>query len=151
MSQAKTKAPAKKSAKAPAKAAAKQGDERRVAPRKELSPINVSYITSLTDFARIARNCEIVEASKTGLLLLIKREDLIPVSLRKNLTLDALIGENIFMHLEDMNLEISGSIARTQLLGKKGFHVAIDYSEDAPEYWRECLMDLLPIPGELEE
>ena len=151
MSRPKTKSPAKARGKGPAKNLAKQEDERRIAPRKELSPINVSYITSLTDFARIAKNCEIVEASATGLLVLIKREDLIPASLRKNLTLDALIGESIFMHLEDMNLEISGSIARTQLLGKAGFHVAIDYSEDAPEYWRECLMDLLPSPGELEE
>lgn len=123
---------------------------RRVAPRKEVTPINVSYITSLSDFTKIAKNCEIVEASATGLLLLIKREDLLPSTLRKTLSLDLLLGESIFMHLEDMNLEISGSIARTQLLGKKGFHVAIDYSEDAPEYWRECLMDLLPIPGEFE-
>jgi len=123
---------------------------RRVAPRKEVTPINVAYITSLADFTKIARNCEIVEASATGLLLLIKREDLLPSSLRKTLNLDMLLGENIFMHLEDMNLEISGKIARTQLLGKKGFHVAVDYSADAPEYWRECLMDLLPIPGELE-
>jgi hypothetical protein len=132
------------------KTKARPRQNRRVAPRKEVSPINVSYITSLADFTRIARNCEIVEASATGLLLLIKREDLIPSSLRKNLSLEVLVGENIFMHLEDMNLEISGTIARTQLLGKKGFHLAIDYSEDAPEYWRECLMDLLPIPGELE-
>jgi hypothetical protein len=124
---------------------------RRVAPRKEVTPVNVSYITSLSDFTKIAKNCEIVEASATGLLLLIKREDLLPTTLRKNLSLDLLVGESIFMHLEDMNLEISGSIARTQLLGKKGFHVAVDYSEDAPEYWRECLMDLLPVPGELEE
>jgi hypothetical protein len=123
---------------------------RRVAPRKEVSPINVSYITSLSDFTKIARNCEIVEASATGLLLLVKREDLLPATLRKNLNLDILLGESIFMHLADMNLEISGSIARTQLLGKKGFHIAIDYSDDAPEYWRECLMDLLPVPGELE-
>lgn len=123
---------------------------RRVAPRKELTPINVSYITSLSDFTKIAKNCEIIEASATGLLLLIKREDLLPPQLRKTLSLDLLLGENIFMHLEDMNLEISGSVARTKLLGKKGFHLAIDYSEDAPEYWRECLMDLLPIPGELE-
>ncbi|WP_413289266.1 hypothetical protein [Bdellovibrio sp. HCB337] len=110
----------------------------------------MAYITSLADFTKIAKNCEIVEASATGLLLLIKREDLLPSSLRQSLNLDVLLGESIFMHLEDMNLEISGSIARTQLLGKKGFHVAVDYSEDAPEYWRECLMDLLPIPGELE-
>jgi len=123
---------------------------KRVAPRKEVSPIHVSYVTSLDDFAKIAKNCEIVEASATGLLLLIKRDDLIPTALRKNLTLDCLIGDRVFMHLEEMNLEISGVIKRTQLLGKKGFYVAIDYSEEAPEYWRECLMDLLPTPGELD-
>ncbi|MGZ3743005.1 MAG: hypothetical protein ACXWRA_04010 [Pseudobdellovibrionaceae bacterium] len=132
------------------KTKAKAIPNRRVAPRKELFPINVSYITSLSDFTKIAKNCEIVEASATGLLLLIKREDLLPSSLRKTLSLDLLLGESIFMHLEDMNLEISGSVARTQLLGKKGFYIAIDYSEDAPEYWRECLMDLLPTPGEIE-
>lgn len=123
---------------------------RRVAPRKEVTPIHVSYVTSLDDFAKIAKNCEITEASATGLLLLIKREDIIPQALRKNLSLDALIGDRVFMHLEEMNLEVSGVITRTQLSGKKGFYVAIDYSEDAPEYWRECLMDLLPAPGELE-
>jgi hypothetical protein len=124
---------------------------KRIAPRKEVTPIHVSYMTSLDDFAKIAKNCEIVEASSSGLLLLIKRDDLIPTALRKNLTLDVLIGDRVFMHLDDMNLEISGVIKRTKLLGKKGFHVAVDYSEDAPEYWRECLMDLLPTPGEFEE
>jgi hypothetical protein len=123
---------------------------RRVAPRKEVTPIQVSYLTSLDDFAKIAKNCEITEASSSGLLLLIKREDIIPQALRKTLSLDALIGDRVFMHLEEMNLEVSGVITRTQLSGKKGFYVAIDYSEDAPEYWRECLMDLLPAPGELE-
>ncbi len=123
---------------------------RRVAPRKEVSPIHISYLTSLDDFAKIAKNCEIVEASSTGLLLHVKREDLIPGALRKNLTLDVLIGDRVFMHLEEMNLEISGVITRTNLTGKKGFQIAIDYSDEAPEYWRECLMDLLPQPGELD-
>jgi hypothetical protein len=111
---------------------------RRVAPRKEVSPIHVSYLTSLDDFAKIAKNCEIVEASSSGLLLLVRREDLIPQALRKNL------------NLEEMNIEISGVITRTQLTGKKGFHLAVDYTDDAPEYWRECLMDLLPSPGEMD-
>lgn len=123
---------------------------RRVAPRKAVSPLHISYLTSLDDFAKIAKNCEVVEASSTGLLLLVQREDLIPNALRKTLTLDVLIGDRVFMHLEEMNLEISGVITRTKLLGKKGFHVAVDYSEEAPEYWRECLMDLLPKPGELD-
>jgi hypothetical protein len=123
---------------------------RRMAQREEVLPIHVSYITSLDDFAKIARNCEVVQASSSGLLLLVRREDLIPSALRKNLNLDALIGDRVFMHLEEMNLEISGVITRTKLLGKNGFHIAIDYSEEAPEYWRECLMDLLPKPGELD-
>jgi hypothetical protein len=128
----------------------KSKPERRVSPRKEVTPIHVAYMTSLADFTKIAMNCEIVEASASGLLLWIRREDLMPSSLKKTLSLDVLLGENVFMHLEDMNIEISGTIRRTQLLGKKGFHVAVDYSEDAPEYWRECLMDLLPSPGELD-
>lgn len=123
---------------------------RRVATRREVATLHAAFLTSLDDLAKIARNCEVIEASATGLLLLIKREDFIPQSLRKNLNVDTLIGDRVFINIEEMNLEISGTIARTQLVGKKGFHVAIDYSDDAPEYWRECLMDLLPRPGELE-
>lgn len=125
--------------------------QRRISPRKETSPVQVAYIASMEDLAKIAKNCEIIEASASGLLLLIKRQDLVPTSLRGNLNLDALIGDRIYMRIEEMNLEVSGKVARTQFMGKKGFHVAIDYSEDAPEYWRECLMDLLPTPGEFDE
>lgn len=124
--------------------------KRRMAPRKETTPIKVTHLTTMDDFAKIARNCDVVEASSSGLLLHVKREDLLPVALRRNLTLDVLIGEKVFMRLEDMNLDISGSVARTQLLGKAGFLVAVDYSEDAPEYWRECLAELLPRPGEID-
>lgn len=123
---------------------------RRNAPRKKVTPIRVAYISSLENFSKIAKQCEIVQASATGLLVRIKRDSLIPQVLRRNLNLDMLIGTPIFMHLYDMNLEISGVIARTQLGGKKDFLVAIDYSEDAPEYWRECLTDLLPRPGEID-
>lgn len=124
---------------------------RRNSPRKEVEPLRVSNIASLDNLARLARYAEIVEASSTGLLLHIRREDLIPQSLKSSLTLDSLVGDRIFIHLEDMNLEISGHIRRTKLMGKKGYVVAMDYSTDAPEYWRECLMDLLPTPGELED
>lgn len=123
---------------------------RRISPRKTTESIRVGYLTSLEDFAKIARKGAIVEASSTGLLMEVKREDIIPASLRKNLDLNILIGENVFVRIEDMNLEISGTIARTQLSGKKGFLIALDYSEDAPEYWRECLADLLPRPGEID-
>lgn len=133
------------------KAAVKPRVQKRASPRKEVEPLRVSNLASLENFARIARYGEVTEASANGLLLMVKREDLIPLSLRGGLNIDALVGDKVFIHLEDMNLEISGTVKRTEFKGKKGFLIAVDYSSDAPEYWRECLMDLLPTPGELEQ
>jgi hypothetical protein len=123
---------------------------RRVAPRREITPLEVSSVSSMENLAKIARSGEIVEASTTGFLLLVKREDLIPSILRKNLTLESIHGQKVLLHLPQMNIEISGRIARTKLLGKQGFEIGIDYTDDAPEYWRECLVDLLPAPGEFD-
>lgn len=123
---------------------------RRVAPRKDITPLTISSMSDLESLAKIARGGMVVEASTSGFLLMIRREDLVPVALRKNLTLDELVGTKILIHLPQMNLEISGTIKRTKLAGKEGFEVGVDYSDDAPEYWRECLIDLLPAPGELE-
>ena len=85
------------------------------------------------------------------MLLHIRREDLIPRSLKNTLTLDSLIGDLVIIRIEEMNLELSGKISRTKLLGKKGFELALDYTNDAPEYWRDCLMDLLPTPQEFDD
>jgi hypothetical protein len=124
---------------------------RRVAERRDITPLEVSSMTSLENISKIARGGQIVEASTTGFLMIVKRQDLVPAVFRRNLTLDALVGTRVLLHLPQMNLEISGVIARTKLKGKEGFELGIDYTEDAPEYWRECLVDLLPAPGELEE
>lgn len=122
----------------------------RVHPRKEVQTLHVPFLKSLEDLSKIAKDCEIIQASASGMLIQVSRENLIPQQLRKNLNLDILIGKRVFMNLDELNLEISGKIARTQLNGKKGFYIAIDYSEEAPEYWRECLIDLLPKPGEID-
>ncbi|MBL7543926.1 MAG: hypothetical protein JNL11_08925 [Bdellovibrionaceae bacterium] len=124
---------------------------KRVAPRKEVEPLRVTFMASLNNLAKIAKNCQIVEASASGLLLTVLRDDLIPASLRGNLNLDCLVGDRVYLKVEPMNIEISGEIRRTKFLGKQGFHIAVDYSEDAPEYWRECLMDFLPKPGEFDQ
>jgi hypothetical protein len=102
---------------------------KRVAPRREITPLQVSSVSSLENLAKISRSGEIVEASTTGFLLVVKREDLIPSALRKNLTLDVLIGTKILLHLPQMNLEISGRIARTKLLGlRTGANVWLIFS-----------------------
>ena len=124
---------------------------RRAAPRRDITPLEVSSMSSLENLSRITKGGEIVEASTTGFLVVVSREDLVPQHLRKNLTIDSIVGSKVILHLPQMNIEISGIVTRTQLKGKKGFEIGIDYTDDAPEYWRECLLDLLPAPGELEE
>ena len=129
----------------------KLAKDRRYADRKMIEPLEVSSLSSLENLAKIAKHGLILEASSSGFLLKIKRTDLVPQALRSSLTLESLHGNKIILHLPQMNLEISGKVARTRLLGKQGFEIAIDYTDDSPEYWRECLMDLLPSPGEFED
>lgn len=116
----------------------------RQAPRKEVSPLTLDSFNSMESLEKIAKYGEIVEASASGILINFKREDFLKKELRGNLNLDGLVGHKVFFNIHEMDLEISGTVARTKFLGKKGFQVAVDYSSDAPEYWRECLIDLLP-------
>jgi hypothetical protein len=124
---------------------------RRSSPRKNVSPTTISSMASLDSMAKICKGGELIQASSSGLLLLVKRDHLIPDVLRRNLNIDALVGGKVIIHLADFNLEVSGTVARTKYVGKQGFEIGIDYTDDAPEYWRECLVDLMPFPGEIEE
>lgn len=116
----------------------------RQAPRKELTPLTLDNFSSLENLQKLASSGEVVQASATGILLNFKRDDFVGKELRSNLNIDFLVGQSVYFTIHEMGLEISGVVARTKFLGKSGFQVAIDYSKDAPEYWRECLMDLLP-------
>ena len=115
------------------------------AARKDLKVLTLDSFSSMENLQKLASHGEVVEASASGILLRFKRDDLVSKELRSNLSLDGLVGKNVYFNIHEMNLEISGKVARTKFLGKKeGYIVAVDYSTDAPEYWRECLMDLLP-------
>lgn len=116
----------------------------RSAPRKDVAPLTIDSFASLENLQKLAKYGEVIEASSSGILIKFKRDDFVAKELRTTLNIDQLIGHNVYFTIHEMDLEISGTVARTKFLGKKGFVVAIDYSKDAPEYWRECLMDLLP-------
>jgi len=60
------------------------------------------------------------------------------------LSLQELEGDRVILMIDPLNLEIGGKIVRTKRITKDLYEIAIDYSDDAPEYWRECLLDLLP-------
>ena len=117
----------------------------RSSPRKDLVPLTLDSFSSLESLEKLAKYGEIIQASSTGILIQFKREDFLKKELRSNLNIDSLIGKKVYFNIHEMDLEISGTVARAKFMGKKGFQVAIDYSREAPQYWRECLMDLLPV------
>jgi hypothetical protein len=46
--------------------------------------------------------------------------------------------------IDPLHLEIGGRIARTKRVNKDLYEIVVDFSSDAPEYWRECLLEMLP-------
>ncbi len=125
--------------------------EKRVAPRMDLEPLEIAAFTSLNHMTLVSRTGLIIEASKTGFCLHIDRRDLIPKAFRDSLSLHQLEGDRVMLTIPQMNLELAGTVKRTARLGKDTFELGIDYTDDAPEYWRECLLDLLPRPGEFTD
>ena len=124
--------------------------ERRIAERKEVASIEVAELTSLANYKVLARAGEIIDASTSGLLMRVNRRDLIPKELRENLSLQELLGQHVVMFLPQMNLDLDGQITRAHHMGKGVFEIGLQFSEEVPLYWRECLIDLLPAPGEME-
>jgi hypothetical protein len=125
-------------------------NERRVSPRKSVDFIQINDLTSITDYSVIAKTGQIINASTTGFLLEIDRKDLIPRDLKVNLTMESTLGQQVVLYLPQMNLDLDGTITRASHSGRGKFIVAIDFSAEVPEYWRACLIDLLPAPGEIE-
>ena len=126
-----------------------KSNERRVAPRQEIEKIPINGFTSLDHMTLLSRAGLIVDASSSGFLLHVDRKDLVPKEFRDQLSIEVLEGDQVFMTIPLMDLEISGKITRTKRVTKETYEIAIDFSEDSPEYWRELLLDMLPKPGEV--
>lgn len=123
--------------------------ERRVAARKVVDLIHIAELTSLSSYSVIAREGVIVDASQSGFLLRVERTNLIPKEFRENMNMDSLVGHQVVMYLPQMNLDLDGTITRATHKGKGNFEIAITFSPEVPEYWRGCLVELLPAPGEI--
>ena len=90
----------------------------------------------------------ILNASATGLLIRVERDALSPEILWHNVPLTTIEGEHVVMQIVEMALEIDGKIVRARQAAPTWYEIAIDFTDNAPEYWRECLADLLPGLGE---
>lgn len=126
-------------------------NDRRIAARKVVDFIHIAELTSLSSYSVIAREGVIIDASQSGFLMRIDRAHLIPKEYRENLSMHNLVGHQVVMFLPQMNLDLDGTITRAEHVGKGHFEIACTFSPDVPEYWRDCLVELLPAPGEIRQ
>lgn len=122
----------------------------RKSSRKKTHPIQLSKIVLGNNQIRFASGGALVEVSSNGFKIILNRDELCIQKYRQQLNLDDLVGEEIWIHLLDLDLVIDGIVKRTKFLGKGVFEIGIDYSHTAPDYWRDSLVDLLPNPQEFD-
>lgn len=124
-------------------------EERIHAFRKEVAEIFVLNIKNVKTQEVLFSRAEVLDISVTGLLLLVKRDEIVALSLRSTLTMSLLHDIRAGFTIEVMDNYIEGIIKRTKSRGRGEFLIAVDFTDDAPEYWRESLVDLLPEKSDL--
>lgn len=117
---------------------------KRISSRYNIQPLEIHGMISIGNLTPICDFGVIVEASSTGFKLIVKRKDFCQADLRSTMNIDFLKGTDVSLYIPIMDLDITGQVARTKYVSNKEFEIGVDYSNDAPEYWRECLCDLLP-------
>ena len=111
--------------------------------RKPIHKLKVVDLSIFAKYPNFAKSAEILDISVNGMLLLVQRKHL-SKKLKNAFNLQDLEGRYMSLKIETMNLDLDALVVRTKSVDKDHFEVAIDYSESAPEYWRECLFDMLP-------
>lgn len=119
-------------------------EERLHAFRKEVAEIFVLNVRNIKTQEVLFSRAEVLDVSPSGLLLLVKRDEIVALSLRSTLTMSLIHDISVGFTIEVMDNYIEGIIKRSKPHGRGEFLIAVDFSADAPEYWRESLVDLLP-------
>ena len=127
------------------------GAEKRIAKRKVTETLDVIDVTSLKSYLVLSKEAKIVNASTSGFLMEIDRRHFELEELKNNINIDKLLNEKIVLFLPQMNLDLEGIITRTKHVGKGIFEVAAQFTPNVPEYWKDCLIELLPEPGEFDD
>jgi hypothetical protein len=116
--------------------------------RKLLDPIHVVDMRLANSNTALARYGTILNTSTAGLLIEVCPSDVSPEVLQNKLPLNRIEGESVVMTVDEMNLEIDGRVVRFCYNEQEMLEIAVDFSANAPAYWRECFADLLPSLGE---
>ncbi len=99
-------------------------------------------LTTLEDYQVVCSYARFLEISPTVIKLELDRADLCH-SLKGNLHLDPLVGQRILWHVPQMVLDMEGLVVQAWHKGQGVFHILIEFAHNTPDYWGECLVDLL--------
>lgn len=125
-------------------------DDRRSLSRKTLGIIEAEDLTLIDGLHLFAARGVLKSASIGSFVVLVERKDLVASEYRETLDLSEVEGKDLALFLPQMNLDLDGTISRVRHAGKGFFEVVVAFSSEVPQYWRECLVELLPSPEELE-
>jgi hypothetical protein len=124
-------------------------ENRSFKDRKSLTEVDVLNVKNINTGEVYFTRATLVDVSATGLLLRVERGNILSMGLRSALSFDSMVNASVGFTIEVMDTYIEGVVTRTKREDKDTFLVAVDFREDAPEYWRNCLFDLLPDDGNL--
>ena len=92
----------------------------------------------------LVKKAFVSEVTSKGFKLILNYRDLVSESLKLELDLHSLYHKNIHAYIPDMEMDWAGKVTGSRHLGKGNFEVNIEFFQQEPKYWRECLFDLWP-------
>ncbi len=116
---------------------------------KDVVGVKVISVRTVNPPNLIANSAVLVNASNDSFLVHIDRVDLKWIELRRHINLTPLEGKSITLTLEPMNLDISGYVVQTIMLGNGMFALNVNFGNKYSNYFKECLFDLLPSTDEV--
>lgn len=106
--------------------------------------IKAASITLSNEENLIVKKAFVSKLSPQGFNLIFNYRDLVPESLKFQLHLHSLWYKDIHTYIPDMEMDLEGKVTGTRHLGKGIFEVNIEFFQEVPKYWRECLFELWP-------
>ena len=92
----------------------------------------------------IASRAFVSQMHKKGFELTLSRQDLFPPLLKYNINLNALHTKNLSLYIPSMEMDLEGTVARTQHMGQGTFKICLEFLKESPKYYNECLFELWP-------
>lgn len=104
--------------------------------------IKVSQFSLIKTSDIIAQQAFLFQVSPKGFYLRLDRKDL-PKKLKSNLTLHSICNRDVTMHLPQLDFGLDGTITHTRHIGRGVFELFIQFFDNVPNYWSDCLLDML--------